>query len=423
MAKISPHAPLLFVLLLLLFTTATATATASPPAGAGTAAAATFAFGATIGNGLAGIPICGSSKPPSVVVDYSLDSSSSGFPSGVMHHFWCTGAQYKIDRMWVEYYVDGEATPSVSFQPSMMCGLAFPTRIAHDYEYSAGGLCGKSAPVGGWWNTFPIPFYKSIKVTVRADPSDGPGCFGGYVNVRGTPNLPLVLPISGIPLPAGTRMQLQKNPLAVRQPLEYVPLAQLPAGSRGLVFATSWGVQTDPAGGNKAGGGYIEGCWQFYRQANETFPGLVVGTGVEDYFDSGYYFGADSGDPVGVPFHNALSGLPLFERTADGKTERVSAYRFHTSDPLVMSDGGKLVWRVGAKGEPGTTKCGNPLPKPAGTRGGGNDGDDGIDWGEVQATLVGGGERRVGEGAGGGLVGRQLTAINVTTYAWIYVFP
>ena len=50
----------------------------------------------------------------------------------------------------------------------MMCGLGFPTQIAKDFEYSAGGLCGKTAPVGGWSNTFPIPFYKSAVVTVRA---------------------------------------------------------------------------------------------------------------------------------------------------------------------------------------------------------------------------------------------------------------
>ena len=63
----------------------------------------------------------------------------------------------------------------------MMCGMGFPSRIAKDFEYAADGMCGKTAPVGGWWNTFPVPFYKSIKVTVRADPIDGTGCFGGCV--------------------------------------------------------------------------------------------------------------------------------------------------------------------------------------------------------------------------------------------------
>ena len=72
-------------------------------------------------------------------------------------------------------------TQPLSTQPAMMCGMGFPSRIAKDFEYAADGMCGKTAPVGGWWNTFPVPFYKSIKVTVRADPIDGAGCFGGCV--------------------------------------------------------------------------------------------------------------------------------------------------------------------------------------------------------------------------------------------------
>merc|ERR1711907_463993 len=153
---------------------------------------------------------------------------------------------------------------------------------------------------------------------------------------------------------------LQTTPLTLRQPLEFVTIGSLPAGVQGMIFLTSWAVQATPAGGAAAGGGYIEGGWNFFRQANESYPGLVVGTGVEDYFDSGYYFGADSGAPVGTTFHTQLNGLTLFQRT--GITERLSAYRFHTADPLVMTDGGTLKWRVGAQGQKGTTKCGNPLP-------------------------------------------------------------
>lgn len=349
-------------------------------------------FGATFGDGLAGVAICGTSQPPHVVVNHTL---LKGETHGVIHHFWCTGAQFKIDRMWVEYWVDGESKPSISYQPSMSCGFAFPERAPHDFEYAAGGLCGKSAPVGGWWNTFPIPFYKSIVVTVRAHESDGTGCFNGYVNIRGTAELPLILPQSGIPLPFGTRMILQKNPLTVRQPLEYVTLGSLPSGQKGMIFMSAWAVDTMPVGGPQAGGGYIEGCWTFYRQANESFPGLVVGTGVEDYFDSGYYFGADSGDAIGVPFFNALSGLTLFERTKDGY-ERLSAYRFHTADPLIMSDGGRLVWRVGAQGQKGTYKCGNPRLE-----------SDTLSPVKDNAKHL----------------DRTLSPINVTTYAWIYTFP
>jgi len=143
--------------------------------------------------------------------------------------------------MWVEYYIDGESTPSIAFQPSMMCGLGFPTQIAKDFEYSAGGLCGKTAPVGGWSNTFPIPFYKSAVVTVRADPSDGAGCYGGYVSVRGTPRLPLVLPHSGLPLPTGSRLTLQRQPLALRQPLEFRDARDAAAGAERLRLQAAGG--------------------------------------------------------------------------------------------------------------------------------------------------------------------------------------
>ena len=313
-------------------------------------------FGATFGTGLPGVPIC---QQPTVVLNHTLQDGES---HAVLHHFWATGSQYKIDRMWVEYYLDGDAEPSISFQPAFSCGQAFPERMDKDEEYAAGGLCGKTAPVGGWWNSYNVPFYKNAVVTVRGDPKDGPDCFTGFVNIRGTPGLPLVVPGSGFPLPNGTKLVYQSTPMQTRQPLEYVTIASLPPGKSGMVLQSSWAVEAANAGGPFAGGGYIEGCWQFYRQSDEPFPGLVVGTGVEDYFDSGYYFGADSGDKLGTKFKTPFAGLTHFERDSHDGTERLSAYRFHARDPLVMSDGGKLVWRVGAQAEAGKTKCGNSLP-------------------------------------------------------------
>ena len=102
--------------------------------------------------------------------------------------------------------------------------------------------------------------------------------------------------------------------------------------------------------------------------------------------------------------------------------ERLSAYRFHTADPLVMSDGGKLNWRVGAQGKPGTTKCGNPLPSMGG---GGAGVEDAVVWAELEAEMEAEMEtRRGGAGAGRKLrLGRTLSPINVTTSAWVYTFP
>jgi hypothetical protein len=350
--------------------------------------AAAQLFGATFGTGLAGFRIC---EAPVVVLAYNL---SAGDTHAVLHHFWITGAPNKTDTAIVEYYVDGEAAPSVAFQPAFMCGLGFPLETGdHDYEYSAGGLCGKTAPVGGWSNVFPIPFYKSVHVTVRGA---GAGCYNGYLNIRGTVGWPLALPGSGAPLPFGTRLVVQTNALALRQPLDFVTVAALPAGQRGLVFQTSWAVEAQPVGGPGVGGGYIEGCWNFYSATTIPYPGLVVGTGVEDYFDSGYYFGADSGDAVGVLFANALSGLTLFQRAAP--FERLSAYRFHNTDPLVMVDGGMLTWQVGCEGHAGASKCGNPLPP-----------------GVAAAAAP--------PAPAAPALRRTLSPVNVTTQAFVYVFP
>ena len=83
-----------------------------------TGAASVQVPGATFGNGLAGVPICGSSRAPVVVVEHTLQADEA---HGIMHHFWVTGAAGKIDRMHVEYYVEGEATPSVAFQVCVAC--------------------------------------------------------------------------------------------------------------------------------------------------------------------------------------------------------------------------------------------------------------------------------------------------------------
>ena len=62
--------------------------------------------------GHAGFPIC---AEPVVLVNHTLSATAT---HGVLHHFWETSA----DDIWVEYFLDGETTPSISFQPSMMCG-------------------------------------------------------------------------------------------------------------------------------------------------------------------------------------------------------------------------------------------------------------------------------------------------------------
>ena len=134
------------------------------------ASVAEASIGKTFGNGVAGFPIC---AEPVTLLNYTL---SAGATHGVLHHFWSTGAKIVVDRLWIDYTLDGEATPSISFQPSHMCGLAASfLPLYMDYNqtdlYHAGAMCGRNSAVGGYFNTFPVPFGKSALVTVRADPA------------------------------------------------------------------------------------------------------------------------------------------------------------------------------------------------------------------------------------------------------------
>eukprot|EP01052_Picozoa_sp_SAG31_P023949 SAG31_NODE_2007_length_6678_cov_3.061864_5_plen_108_part_00 len=106
-------------------------------------------------------------------------------------------------------------------------------------------------------------------------------------------------------------------------------------------------------------------------------------------------------------FRNDLSGLTFFQR--EGGYERLSAYRFHTSDPLSFNGGGKLLWWVGkckpfehtdrSDAAAGITKCGNPVPPTPHSS-------------DIVATDDGDLKR----------LGRALTPINVTTYGWYYEY-
>lgn len=132
-------------------------------------------------------------------------------------------------------------------------GTAFPTMLNSTSLYSAGQLCGRNTPIG-WFNTFPIPFGASVVVTVQSATA-----VTLYTNLRGSENLPVVLPGSGIPLPATARLKSSFIPLSEFQPHNLVALYNASAGKVGLVFSLNFGVQASPVGGPSAGGGYIEG--------------------------------------------------------------------------------------------------------------------------------------------------------------------
>lgn len=270
---------------------------------------------------------------------------TEGSTHGVLTHWWITGGP-SIDFTLIRIYVDGEVNASLTFTPPMACGVGFRDQQA---PWSTDWF-GKNAQIGAWVNNFRVPFQQSINITYQQGPG-GVATDTIYMIVRGSENLPMV--IGGVALPATARLGLTVVDRAL-QPLEWVDVISAPAGTVGMAFTHTLSY----AGVNL---NTLEGCYHAYTPANAPFPGFLVSTGTEDYFDSAYYFSSGR-------FWGPNAGLTHIQ--VNSTHAEMSAYRFHVSDPIVFNDGFRLTWRNGDVTDPATgLKCtletgGNPVGNP-----------------------------------------------------------
>lgn len=271
-------------------------------------------------------------------------SATATFAS--MTHFWITADTNDIDNVLVRLYLDGEDKASIVFEPALACGVGFQD------EASPWGTkwIGHGAEIGAWYINYRIPFQTSIRITLQLQPTIPTMLY--YTIVRGVENVPIV--IGTFTLPSTARMTLHTLKDFVAPPLAFVSLINLPTG-RGLVFQQSLSILNTEMT-------FLEGCFYLYTPYNASFPGMLLSSGTEDYFDSAYYF--DSGE-----YRLPVSGFTHLNAT-DGRVE-FSAYRFHEMDPLFFEDGVRLEWRNGDMEDPPTTrKCltrtgGNVIGNPS----------------------------------------------------------
>ena len=127
------------------------------------------------------------------------------------------------------------------------------------------------------------------------------------------------------------------------------------------------------------------------RNSTETLPGQVLGTGLEDFFDSAYGFSiiapgyappTGNADPArlypgegvneveGYPYQHPSSGILHFssDYSQPKPVERFSGYRFFDAEMVGFDSGGQFGWDNGCAGYikwPSINKCGeHPLPPP-----------------------------------------------------------
>jgi hypothetical protein len=310
-------------------------------------------------------------KEETVVMEYFHNITIPDGTHSTVTHFWITGGNHTyIDHAIVRYYLDGETTPSIVFQPALACGVGFDEDQGPWSNDMMGHGVGKPDPglysdVTSWYSNIRIPFKNSIRATLALNPNyDGTGDHGAFMLVRGAIGVPIE--IGGVKVPTGAKMVLQANYDVKLNPMDYFNLVDLPKGN-GLILMTTLVVET-------GSDSFMEGCWRTYTPYGVPYEhSTLLSTGTEDYYDSAYYFYR------AYPLYLPHAGLTHYSH---GDKIRWSAFRMHTFDPLTFRDGVRLTWRNG-----------DATPKP-----------DGL----LKCTIE----------KGGHIIGAPTVSM-VTTYSWV----
>jgi hypothetical protein len=221
--------------------------------------------------------------------------------AGTVRRWWVTIAprnQVAVQRQGIiRCYWDGETTPSVECPVSDFFGMGFG-------EWKDFQSLPLSMTSGGYNCYWPMPFSRSCKITFENRSPARVDAFYYNIDIETTPKPP-------------------KDPLYFHAQFRRTrtergkPVTILKALGRGHYVGTVLSMQFVRGRGL----GFLEGDEQVFVDG-EAKPS-IVGTGTEDYFNSGWYFdtGAFSAPQHGAPIKDTLRG-------------RISAYRWHISDPI-----------------------------------------------------------------------------------------
>ncbi len=171
---------------------------------------------------------------------------------------------------------------------------------------------------GGLYNTFRVPFQKSIYISMISK-HDG----RYWYNVRGMQNYPII--VGDIELPANAKLMLYKKENVTVQPFEYVILASS-TSKYGLLYQLTFNTESKNFF-------HQEACFRVINDNSRKIQYLSSGT--EDLFLSSYYFN-------GGVFHTDQAGLSFKQDPG-----RLCAYKFFEDDPVLFSDMFSLIWRCG----------------------------------------------------------------------------
>ena len=244
---------------------------------------------------------------------------------GCLTHAWFGGNWPGYEKTRIRIYVDGESHPSIDMELGLGHGYGFGETSA---PWGSERL-GKTGQPSGVYDTYRIPFGKSVRVTAqRWKDATKPSPF--WWILRGTENLPVTL--GGVRLPDGARLKLHRVENYTAKPLEEFALCDVKgAGALYQVIIAAQGMRETGGWKNLS---FLEACMRAYLD-NAPEP-TFLSSGLEDYFLGTYYFNRGR-------YANGLAGLTHF----DERDRSFSAYRFHDQDPIFFRTGLRLTCRCG----------------------------------------------------------------------------
>lgn len=276
------------------------------------------------------------------LLSHTISPSSN---SGTITFFWITGDPIGegpasgVDVALWRFYIDNETTASVgplSTAQAALVGDADPSAPWNN-EYF-----GKNSRFGGWHFNLLVPFARSVRVTLQMPPAFPRQ--RAFAMVRGVEDLPLT--VGGVSLPPHARLTAHVANSVALPVLAFHELLNIASGA-GLLLATMIDISSLDHGSLNS----LEGCWHAYMPPSAPYPGLLLGTGAEDYPESAYYFNAG-------PYRGPTSGLTIMRPGSGSTPSRISFYKIHYRDPILFDSGLRFEWRNGDVTDPATgEKC------------------------------------------------------------------
>lgn len=244
---------------------------------------------------------------------------------GCLTHMWFGGNFKGIENTRIRVYVDGEDKPAIEMELYAGHGIGFSD------SFAPWGIArfGKTGDPSGIYNTYRIPFGKSVRVSGQLSQGSDPKPEFWWI-IRGTENLPVE--IGGVRLPENARLRLYKLQNYMAKPLEEFALCAVKGdGALYQVFVAAKGLRKSDDWKDLS---WMEGCIRSYS-GNVKEP-VMLSSGFEDYFLGTYYFNKGR-------YATPIAGVTHFKK----EDNEWSGYRFHEDDPVFFHEGLRLTCRCG----------------------------------------------------------------------------